>query len=166
MQNNRPVYPAEFYSSCPGYASRHRFDIKHTQRLPSQCDPNCCQHDENGKGLVSLWSVAHGVAGLTCWVVTQQVREANPWATLYCLLPHHYSDVIMSAMASQINDVSIILTRLCRRRSKKISKLRVTGLCEGIHRSPVNSPHKGSVTRKIFPFDDVIMTEIGMVCNM
>ena len=28
----------------------------------------------------------------------------------------------------------------------------------GIHRWPVNSPHKGPVTRKMFPFDDVIMT--------
>ena len=27
----------------------------------------------------------------------------------------------------------------------------------GIHRWPVNSPHKGTVTRKMFPFDDVIM---------
>ena len=27
----------------------------------------------------------------------------------------------------------------------------------GIHRRPVNSPHKWPVTRKIFPFDDVIM---------
>ena len=27
----------------------------------------------------------------------------------------------------------------------------------GIHRRPVNSPHKGPVTRKIFPFDDVFM---------
>ena len=27
----------------------------------------------------------------------------------------------------------------------------------GIHRWPVNSPHKWPVTRKIFPFDDVIM---------
>ena len=26
-----------------------------------------------------------------------------------------------------------------------------------IHRSPVNSPHKWPVTRKMFPFDDVIM---------
>ena len=26
-----------------------------------------------------------------------------------------------------------------------------------IHQSPVNSPHKGPVSRKIFPFDDVIM---------
>ena len=38
---------------------------------------------------------------------------------------------------------------------KEISKLHVTGLCEG--NSPVNSPHKGSVKRKMFPFDDVIM---------
>ena len=28
----------------------------------------------------------------------------------------------------------------------------------GIHRGPVNSPHKWPVTRKMFPFDDVIMT--------
>ena len=27
----------------------------------------------------------------------------------------------------------------------------------GIHRWPVNSPHKGPVTRKMFPFDDVII---------
>ena len=28
---------------------------------------------------------------------------------------------------------------------------------QGIHRWPVNSPHNGPVTRKMFPFDDVIM---------
>ena len=50
-----------------------------------------------------------------------------------------------------------LLNRLFRRRSKKASKLRVTGLCGGIHRAPVNSPHKWPVTRKMFPFDDVIM---------
>ena len=44
--------------------------------------------------------------------------------------------------------------RLFRRRSKKTSTLRVTGLCEG--NSPVIN-HKGPVTRKIFPFDDVII---------
>ena len=49
-----------------------------------------------------------------------------------------------------------LLNRLCRRRSKKTSKLRVTGLCVG----PVNSPHKWPVTRKMFPFDDVIMCDI------
>ena len=30
----------------------------------------------------------------------------------------------------------------------------------GIHRGPVNSPHKWPVTRKVFPFDDVIMLPI------
>ena len=32
----------------------------------------------------------------------------------------------------------------------------------GIHQWPVNSPHKGQVTRKMFPFDDVIMTEYNV----
>ena len=50
-----------------------------------------------------------------------------------------------------------LLNRLFRRRSKKASKLRVTGLCVGNSPGPVNSPHKGPVTRKMFPFDDVIM---------
>ena len=49
------------------------------------------------------------------------------------------------------------LNRLFRHRSKKTSKLRVTGLCAGIHRRPGNSPAKWPVTRKMFPFDDVIM---------
>ena len=50
-----------------------------------------------------------------------------------------------------------LLNRLFRRRSKKTSKLHVTGLCVGNSPGPVNSPHKGPVTRKMFPFGDVIM---------
>ena len=50
-----------------------------------------------------------------------------------------------------------LLNRLFRRRSKKISKFRVTGLCAGNSPGPVNSPHKWPVTRKMFPFDDIIM---------
>ena len=55
---------------------------------------------------------------------------------------------------------SCLLDRLFRRRSKKTSQLRVAGLCEG--NSPVNSPHKGPVTRKMFPFNDVIMAHKGI----
>ena len=44
-----------------------------------------------------------------------------------------------------------LLNRLFGRRSKKTSKLRVTGLCAGNSPGPVNSPHKGPVTRKCFP---------------
>ena len=43
------------------------------------------------------------------------------------------------------------------RRSWKTSKLCVTGFCAGNSSGPVNSPHKRPVTRKMFPFDDVIM---------
>ena len=52
-----------------------------------------------------------------------------------------------------------LLNRLFGRRSKKTPKLRVTGLCAGNSPGPVNSPHKGPVTRKMFPFDDVIMSK-------
>ena len=51
-----------------------------------------------------------------------------------------------------------LLKRLLRRRSKKTSKLRVTGLCAGNSPRPVNSPHKWPVTRKMFQFHDVIMS--------
>ena len=50
----------------------------------------------------------------------------------------HYNDVIMGAMASHITSLtSVLLNRLYRRRSKKTSKFRVTGLCAG------NSPVTG-----------------------
>ena len=59
-----------------------------------------------------------------------------------------------------------LLSRLFRRRSKKTSKLRVTGLCVGNSPGPVNSPHKGPVTRKMFPFDDVIMNLDHLFANV
>ena len=72
-----------------------------------------------------------------------------------------YKDVIMSAAASQITSVSIdyLLNCLFRYISKKTAKLRVTGVVRGIHRWPVDYPHKGPVTRKRFPFDDTIMMQ-------
>ena len=48
-----------------------------------------------------------------------------------------------------------LLCRLFIRTSKKTPKLRVTGLCEENLPWPVDSPHKGPVTRNMFPFDQV-----------
>ena len=56
----------------------------------------------------------------------------------------HYNDV------SNHKPHGCLLNRLFRHRSKKTSKLRVTGL--GIHGWPVNSPYRRPVTRKMFPF--------------
>ena len=53
-----------------------------------------------------------------------------------------------------------LLNRLFRCRSKKTSKLRITDLCAGnsqIMRKMFDSPHKGLITQKMFPFDDIIM---------
>ena len=50
-----------------------------------------------------------------------------------------------------------LLNRLFRRTSKETSKVRVTSLCEGIHRWQVDSPHKEPVTWNMFPFDDVFI---------
>ena len=50
-----------------------------------------------------------------------------------------------------------LLSRLIRHSSKKTLKLRITDLSDGIHRRPVDSPHKRPVTWKWCPFDDVIM---------
>ena len=52
---------------------------------------------------------------------------------------------------------SCLLIRLWRRSSKKHQSSASLAFVRGIHRWPVNSPHKGPVTREMFPFDDVIM---------
>ena len=53
-----------------------------------------------------------------------------------------------------------LLNRLFRRRSKKHHNSASLASVREIHRWPVNSPHKGPVTREMFPFDDVIMKQL------
>ena len=70
----------------------------------------------------------------------------------------HYDDVIMSAIASQITSLTIVYSTVYPDvdQSKHQSSASLAFVW-GIHRGPVNSPHKWPVTRKMFPFDDVIM---------
>ena len=70
----------------------------------------------------------------------------------------HYSDVIMSASVSQITGVLIVCTTVCSDASQiKHQSSAAIAFVRGIHRWPANFPHKGPATRKMFPFDDVIM---------
>ena len=71
---------------------------------------------------------------------------------------HHYSDVIMGAMESQITGLSIVCSVVCSGADQRKHQSSAS-LCfvRGIHRWPVDSPHKWPVTRKMFPFDDVII---------
>ena len=96
--------------------------------------------------------------------------ESGPWATYVVInhikfhssadflqwhvaKPHHYSDVVISAMASHINSVSSVCsTVFFSGVDQEKSKIRVPGRCEG---NPMMI--SGSLTWKMFPFDDVIM---------
>ena len=70
----------------------------------------------------------------------------------------HYNDVTMSAMASQITSLTTVYSTVYSgTNQRKHQSSASLAFVIGIHRWPVNSPHKGPVTRKIFPFDDVIM---------
>ena len=84
------------------------------------------------------------------YIIARSVMPSGPRSSL--LWRHNEHDSVSN---HQPHDC--LLNRLFRRRSKKTSKLRVTGLCVGNSPGPVNSPHKGPVTRKMFPFDGVIM---------
>ena len=68
-------------------------------------------------------------------------------------------DVIMGAIASQITSPTIVYsTDNSDADQRKHQSSASVAFVRGIHRWPVNSPHKWPVTRKRFPFDDVSMT--------
>ena len=80
-------------------------------------------------------------------------RRCNGIYVLY-----HYSDIIMGTIASQNSTVYSDADQRKRQSSASLAFVR------GIRRGPVNSPHKWPVTRKMFPFDDVIMPSPHLVC--
>ena len=70
----------------------------------------------------------------------------------------HYSDAIMGAMASPITNLTIVYSIVYSSADqRKYQSSASLSFVPGIHRWPANSPHKGPETRKMFPFDDVIM---------
>ena len=76
----------------------------------------------------------------------------------------HYNDVIMGVMASQITSLTIVYSTVYSG-ADQTKHQRSTSLAfvRGIRRWPVNSPHNWPVTRKRFPFDDVISSH-GIDC--
>ena len=95
-----------------------------------------------------------------CQVSDGHKKHMEAWTkwTPFCRRHFHYSDVIMGAMASQITSLTIVYWTVNSGADQR-KHLSSTSLAfmRGIHRSLVNSPHKYPVTRKMFPFDDVII---------
>ena len=87
------------------------------------------------------------------WTILYLMRGSGDFANRNL----HYDNVIIGAMASQITSLtivySIVYSGTDQRKHQSSASL---AFVRGIHRGPVNSPHKGPDTRKMFPFDDVI----------
>ena len=92
-----------------------------------------------------------------------RLLASKSWELLYVIfingkLQAHCCYVIMGAIAPQITSLTIVYSTInsgaAQRKHQSSGSL---AFVQEIHRWPVNSPHKWPVTRKIFPFDDVIM---------
>ena len=87
-----------------------------------------------------------------------------PWTHAWMRYFHHYSDVIISTMASQITSLTIVYSTVYsgadHRKHQSSASL---AFVRGIYRWPVNSSHKRPVTRKMSVFDDVIMIQAKWV---
>ena len=116
------------------------------------------------KPIWGLKELGYGLVGQCKCEVDGSIGDPfNIWQLWHDTSPsmcenHYYVD-IMSAMASQITGLrivySIVYSDAGQRKHQCSASL---AFVRGIHRRPVNSQHKGPVTRKMFPFDDVIMS--------
>ena len=119
--------------------------------------------------LIQCWFIINGVLWHShertiskTWLKTSLWRLISLDIThLKLLSTFHYNDVIMDAIASQITSLTIVYSTVYsdtdqRKHQSSASLVFVWG----IHRGPVNSPHKWPKTRKMFPFDDVIILKL------
>ena len=92
------------------------------------------------------------------WVIFSSNFDCNDLIVMSREVRDHYSDAIMGAMASEIPMVSIVYSTICSGADQwKHRSSASLAFVREIHRWPVNSLQKGPVTRKMFPFDDVII---------
>ena len=131
-------------------------------RLACQSIVDINQHDLRNvshitaRSSLQFWDSAVSTSAW-CANVYQYLLGYQYRPTTYCVT-HHCSDVIIRAMESQITSLtsvySIVYSGADQRKHQSSVSL---AFVRGIHQWPVNSPHKGPVTRKMFSFDDVII---------
>ena len=97
-----------------------------------------------------LWFIPKNIICRPCIPVLSGLHPEIP--------SFHYGDAIMGVIASQITSLTIVCSTVYSHAyQRKHQSSASLAFLWGIHRGPVNSPHKWPVTRKMFPFDDVIM---------
>ena len=110
-------------------------------------------HYLNQSWIIINWTIGNTLQ----WNSNQNTKffiQENASENIAC----HYNDIIMTTMASQITSLmNIYLIVYSDADQRKHQSSASQAFVRGNHRLPVNSPHKWPVTRKMFPFDDVIM---------
>ena len=102
------------------------------------------------------------------------VMVYHDWHSVKCRDVHghsvqahvHYNYVIISTMASEVTSITIVYSIVYSGTEERKHQRSVSlAFVRWINRWPVNSPHKGPITRKMFPFDDVIMLTNILYCG-
>ena len=95
--------------------------------------------------------------------MSENAIHDNLWPHISKIGPCHYSGIIKSVMASRITSLSIVCQIICSGAyQRKYQGSASLAFLRGIHRWPMDSPHKRPVTREMCPFDDVIMNYFSM----
>ena len=122
------------------------------------------------EGRATLVAITRTAMLVTCHSVKSYLSVVSPVQPLpvHCevlqrfhFVAPHYCDVMMSAIASQITSLTIVYSTVYSDadQSKHQSSASLA-FVRGNSPRTGDSPHKWSVTRKVFLFDDVIMSEI------
>ena len=100
---------------------------------------------------------------ISAWV--RPAKKIDTSAETYPAITH-YNDVTMGSIASQITSLTIVYSAVYSGADQRKHQSSASqAIVRGIHRGPVNSPHKWPVTCKMFPFDDVIMIWDGTITS-
>ena len=107
-----------------------------------------------------LGVVKHTHSSINCsTTLNSRIRILIPFMDyLLKVSPSHYCEVIMGEMASQITSLTNVYSAVYSGADQRKHQSSPSLACaRGIHRWPVNSPHKWPVMRKMFPLDDLII---------
>ena len=134
--------------------------------FPAEECPVLCRIDDTSAWITDIW--LSNFTNVWCYCKYIQLRhqfgyinslytpffrisKLNEWHHAFKNESYHYNDVIMSTMASQITIPTIFyLIVYSDADQRKHQSAAWLAFVRGIHRWPGKSPHKGSVTRKMF----------------
>ena len=107
-------------------------------------------------GWLYIFCKRHPILYMRCFGEIFRLAFPSSICNIYCYTALEWRHNVCCGVSNH-RRLDCSLNCLFRRRSKKTSNLRLLAFVREIHRWPMNSPHKGPVTRKKFQFDDVII---------